>query len=471
MRDPRLFPRRRRARRAEILPVLRSYASPARRLAHVWTPPMLRPIMLLLSFALPFPRTALAAPPPPVVQTRLALDHLGQAAIDWQNTFQCSGCHKQPITLAAYATAAANGHDAPRPGVVDALITGTVSGTSGQDANGCFSFGGTGSFITATTVAGRGLEATERYLVRTLGPNVQAAADCLLARQSADGRLPADRAENPVAQGDFATTAHGVYVWNRAYERTGVAAYHNAAVSAAAWLRTRISAMEAAPATFTTQDKTMLLAGLVAMGAGTSDPDVARMRSLLASSQLPDGSWKIQSANVGGNGYATGLGIYALRAAGVDRGDPVLEAGRAWLLSHVAPDGSWAANDWSGGTPSAVAPSMWATLALASFPSPLATLRLSGSAITWSAVEGADAYDVARGSVSALSESGNSVPLGPLTCVASAIPGTSTTDGAVPAPGQALFYVFRVRWANEHDIYGRSSGGRDQAPGFGDCAQ
>src|SRR5262245_47103220 len=156
-------------------------------------------------------RLALGTPPPPVVQTRLALDHLGQAAIDWQNTVQCSGCHKQPVTLAAYATAASNGHDAPRPGVVDALITGTLSGTSGQDANGCFSFGGSGSFTTATTVAGRGLEATDRYLRWTLGANLQAAADCLRPRQAADGRLAADRAENPVAQGDFATTAHGIY--------------------------------------------------------------------------------------------------------------------------------------------------------------------------------------------------------------------------------------------------------------------
>jgi hypothetical protein len=425
----------------------------------------------LLLVALPLARAVLAVPAPPVVQTRLALDHLGQAAIDWQIAFGCSGCHKQPITLAAYATAAANGHDAPRPGVVAALITGTLSGTSGQDANGCFSFAGGGSFTTATTVAGRGLEATDRYLGHPLPANLQAAADCLRPRQAADGRLAADRAENPVAQGDFATTAHGIYVWNRTYERTGVAVYHASAASASAWLRTRISVIEAAPASFTTQDKAMLLAGLGAMGAGTSDPDVARMRALLASSQLPDGSWKIQSANVGGNGYATGLGVYALRQAGVGRGDPVLEGGLAWLLLHELPDGSWDANDWTGGTPSAVAPSMWAALALASFPSPLATLRLSGSAITWTAVEGAEAYDVVRGSVSALLESGSSVPLGPLTCVAPAIPGTSATDGAVPAPGQAFFYVFRIRWANEHDVYGRSSGGRDRVPGFGDCAQ
>jgi len=427
--------------------------------------------LALLLLSLSPTGAALATPPPPVVQARLALDHLGQTAIDWQNTFGCSGCHKQPVTLAAYAAAAAGGHDAPKPGVVDALITGTLSGSSGQGADGCFSFGGTASFTTATTVAGRGLEATDRYLRHALGASLQAAADCIRARQAANGSLPADRSENPVAQGDFATTAHGIYVWNRTYERTAVAAYHDAAASAAAWLRGRISAIEAAPSTFTTQDKTMLLAGLGAMGAGTSDPDVARMRTLLAASQLPDGSWKIQSANAAGNGYATGLGVYALRAAGVDRGDPVLEAGRAWLLSHQQPDGSWTANDWVGGTPSAVAPSMWAALALASFPSPLATLRLTGSAITWSAVEGAENYDVVRGSVSALTESAGAASLGPLSCLAAAVPDLQATDAAVPAPGQAFFYVFRIRRTNAHDIYGRTSGGHDRTPGSGDCPQ
>ena len=42
----------------------------------------------LLLLVLPWLAGAsLAAPAPPVIQTRLALDHLGQAAIDWQNTF------------------------------------------------------------------------------------------------------------------------------------------------------------------------------------------------------------------------------------------------------------------------------------------------------------------------------------------------------------------------------------------------
>src|SRR6185295_18895582 len=156
--------------------------------------------------------------------------------------------------------------------------------------------------------AGRGLEATERRLGRPLGPNLKAAADCLRARQAADGRLPADSVENPVSQGDFVTTSHAVSIWQRVYERTAEAVYHDAGALAVSWLRGRIGAIEAAPSSFTTQDKAMLLAGLGASGAGLADSDVARVRALLAAAQLPDGSWKIQSANAAGNAYATGLG-------------------------------------------------------------------------------------------------------------------------------------------------------------------
>lgn len=409
------------------------------------------------------------SPMPPVVQTRKALDRLAQAALAWQGQFNCSGCHKQPITLAALGTAVSRGHDAPLPGVVDALLNGTLQGTSGQNAAGCFSFAGSSGFTMATTFAGRGLEASDRYLRSSLGPNVLAAASCLLAKQAVDGRLPADSSELPVSQGDFVTTAHGAYVWKRAFERSGASAFHDAADRAVAWLRGRIAAIEAAPASFTTQDKAMLLAGLGASGAGPSDPDVVRIRAVLAGAQLGNGSWKIQSSTGGGNAHATGQALFALRSAGFDLDDPVVDAGRTWLLANQQADGSWLANDWVGGSPSQVAPSMWAALALATFPSPLATLRAAGSTISWSEVEGADGYDLIRGSVSSLAGSPGTVSLGAVSCLASSASGTSTQDPGLPSPGQAFFYVFRIRWAGNRDGYGRSSDGRERIPLAGDC--
>lgn len=271
------------------------------------------------------------------------------------------------------------------------------------------------------------------------------------------------------SQGDFVTTAHGSYVWKRAFERTGSTAYHDAADSAVAWLRGKIAAIEGAPSSYTTQDKAMLMAGLGEAGAGPSDPDVTRMRVLLAAAQLGDGSWKIQSSKAGGNAYATGLAVFALRSAGFDRTDPVLEAGRSWLLTNQQADGSWPASNWTPSSPSQVAPSMWGALALATFPSPLATLRAAGSTIEWSAVEGAESYGLIRGSVASLSDSGGAVDLGAVTCLASATGATSAPDPGVPSPDSAYFYVFRIRWDQNHDSYGRASDGRERSPSAGDC--
>jgi hypothetical protein len=406
---------------------------------------------------------------PPVVQTRRALDRLSQAALAWQGQFACSGCHKQPLTLGALAIARSRGHDAPPSGTVDALIAGTLEGTSGQDANGCFSFAGGSGFTMATTYAGRGLELTERFLRSSLGGNVQAAAGCLLGRQAADGRLAADSTELPVSQGDFVTTAHAVSVWTRAFERTGSSAYQTAASRAALWLRGRITAVEAAPSSFTTQDKAMLLAGLAAAGAGTGDPDALRMRAVIASAQQGDGSWKIQTSSAGGNAFATGLAVFALRASGFDLSDPALSAGRSWLLLNQQADGSWPAVNWAGGAPSQVAPSMWGALALATFPSPLATLHVDIGTVSWSQVEGADAYDLLRGSVSSLSGSPGAVSLGPVTCLARAAVGTSAPDPVAPPTGSAWFYVFRIRWNGAPDSLGRSSDGRERSATSGDC--
>lgn len=407
---------------------------------------------------------------PPVVQTRRALDNLGQVALAWQAQFNCSGCHKQPITLLAMGTAVSRGHDAPLPGVVDALLAGTLQGTSGQNAAGCFSFGGTSNFTMSTTYAGRGLEATDRYLRSHLGPNVQGAANCLLARQEVDGHLQADSAELPVSQGNFVTTAHASQVWRRAFARTGTIAYQDAEGRALTWLRGRIAAIEAAPASFTTQDMAMLLAGLGEAGAGPSDPDVVRMRAVLAGIQLPNGSWKIMNnPPVAGNAYGTGLAVLAMRSAGFGLEDPALAAGRTWLLANQQANGAWPANDWVGGNPSLVAPSMWGALALATFPSPLATLQATGNTIAWSQVEGAESYDLIRGSVSSLAGSGGTINLGAVNCVAPAATETSAQDPSVPAPGGAFFYLFRIRWAGNRDSYGRSSDGRERLPLAGDC--
>src|SRR5262249_12790167 len=167
-----------------------------------------------------------------------------------------------------------------------------------------------------TTFGGRGLEGYSRAFGAGKDSSLLAAANCLRSRQEADGSLLSDHTEQPVAEGNYITTAHGVTTWMRAFEVSGNPAYASASSGAATWLRGQIASIEASPSSFTTQDKAMLLAGLGQSGAGPSDPDVVRMRTLLAADQLSDGSWKINSTTGGGNGYGTGLAVFALRAAG-----------------------------------------------------------------------------------------------------------------------------------------------------------
>jgi hypothetical protein len=211
-------------------------------------------------------------PTPPVGRTRLALDHLAAAATAWHEGFQCGGCHKLPLTIAALSVARANGHDAPPPGTVAELVERLLDSDDRQDAQGCFSLDGQGITM-ATTYTARGMEAYDRHFDAKLRASLQAAAECLLGRQEADGRLTADLDGPPPSQGSFVTTANGALAWARAFELDGNPAYGNAANGAVAWLRSRIPTIEASPATFTTQDKAMLLMGLATAGTGPTDPD------------------------------------------------------------------------------------------------------------------------------------------------------------------------------------------------------
>ena len=407
---------------------------------------------------------------PPVVQTRRALDFLGDAAIAWQNQFDCSGCHKQPLTVAALGAARASGYEAPRPGIVEALMVGGLSGSSGQGPDGCFSFNRGGSFTVATTLGGRGLEAYNLYFGADRSSELLAAAACLLGRQNADGRLASDRLELPVAQGDFITTGLGVFSWTRAFEVSGNVAYETARNQAVTWLRGQIGTMETGPTGFTTQDKSMLLAGLGRAGAGPSDPDVVRMRNVLAGEQLADGSWKLQSTTGGGNAYATGQVVFALRSAGYDRTDPAVDLATIWLLDNQLGNGSWSVVHWQGGGPSAVVPSMWGAAALATYPSPLNGLGVgSDTVIQWNQVDGAESYDLLRGLVSQLAQLPDRVDLGAVDCLAAASPATSAQDLEVPVMGEAFFYLMRIGWGVNKDIYGLSSGGLDRLPFVGGC--
>jgi hypothetical protein len=115
-----------------------------------------------------------------------------------------------------------------------------------------------------------------------------------------------------------------------------------------------------------------------------------------------------------------------------------------------------------------------ATAALAPFFPPLLDLLAQNPAATllrWNFLGTAYRYDAARGDLASLGFAGDSVDLGPLTCVEDDSPDLHTggrEDGEVPEPGRGFFYVARGVRAGVAGAYGHSSDGRERV-GAGGC--
>ena len=76
-------------------------------------------------------------------------------------------------------------------------------------------------------------------------------------------------------------------------------------------------------------------------------------------------------------------------------------------------------------------------------------------------------FDVARGDVAALRETGASIDLGALTCIEEDSIDTASITSETPASGAAFFYVVRPNNLNGH--YGTGSSGKSRTPSSGDC--
>jgi len=95
-----------------------------------------------------------------------------------------------------------------------------------------------------------------------------------------------------------------------------------------------------------------------------------------------------------------------------------------------------------------------------------------GTLVAWDPVPGAIGYNVIRGSLSNLQDTGNSVDLGQVACIVGATTATDTSgheDLAEPAIGAVFFYL--GAYDDGAGInYGSSSSGMPMAPGSGDCS-
>ena len=107
-----------------------------------------------------------------------------------------------------------------------------------------------------------------------------------------------------------------------------------------------------------------------------------------------------------------------------------------------------------------------------------AVLRISDPVATrmdWDVETGPRFYDAIRGNLAELSDAGGSISLGSVVCIENDSADTTTAgspDSAVPAVGEAFFYLYRGMEgaAVPGGAYGSSSAGFERLPASGDCA-
>jgi len=95
----------------------------------------------------------------------------------------------------------------------------------------------------------------------------------------------------------------------------------------------------------------------------------------------------------------------------------------------------------------------------------------SGTWVSWPAVSGAESYDVIRGQLNNVVETGMEINLGTVVCIEANSTDENTLgweDGSLPEPGQAFFYVAEY-FDGISSTYGTEDASKPRVPGVGDC--
>jgi hypothetical protein len=222
--------------------------------------------------------------------------------------------------------------------------------------------------------------------------------------------------------------------------------------------------VDAVPSVLWPPNHNMSTVNTTVAAADVCDPSVT-ITLVSATSDEPD------DVNGGGDGFTTNdiqLGespfTLLLRAERQGGGD-----GRVYTLTYVA-------SDHSGNSSLPMATEVDVPHDLGDVVEPLA-LTVNGkqsTVVAWGSVFGAEHYDVVRGNLSELRISGSDVDLGHVTCIEQGSIDTSTSgreDTAIPAPGQAFFYVVQFFDGVQESSYGSESVGRARViqKNNGDC--
>jgi outer membrane protein OmpA-like peptidoglycan-associated protein len=275
-------------------------------------------------------------------------DWLQTAAVDWQRSHTCFGCHVQSQVIMGLAVAEKGKYVVNRA-CLDELAKFTQSM---QHDDGTYH---DGQHITATSFASMALGyyadiAAKKDAKLTKG------AEWLLKQQQKSGEMPSDHNEPPIDQGSLMITANSVYAFTAAYQQSHDLRFKRAADEGLLFISSTKPE--------TTQDKVFAILALSKYGTPLQRKLVPGVVEQLKKEQHEDGGWGERS-DMQANAYATGQVLYAFKQAGESIETPEFEHGVRFLLTKQKDTGAWPSMNSQSGRPSEFAPTMWTVIGLA----------------------------------------------------------------------------------------------------------
>ncbi len=246
-------------------------------------------------------------------------DWLQTAAVDWQRSHSCFGCHVQSQVIMGLAVAEKGKYVVNRA-CLDELVKFTQTA---QHDDGSYH---DAQHITATSFASMAL-GYYADIGAEKDAKLKKAAEWLLKQQQKSGEVPSDHDEPPIDQGSLMITANSVYAFMAAYRQSHDLRFKRAADQGLVFM--------SATKPETTQDKVFVILGLSKYGTPLQRKLVPGVVEQLKKEQHPDGGW----------GERTDM--------------------QANVLTKQKDTGAWPSMNSQSGRPSEFAPTMWTVIGLA----------------------------------------------------------------------------------------------------------
>jgi N-acyl-D-amino-acid deacylase len=288
---------------------------------------------LVLALLLGCVSAARAEAPPEGVKTAIekGLRRIETGAASYTKNRACFSCHHQAMSMLSLTAARQRGFRV-EPEEIQRQTDFTLK-TFAEKKDTIAKGQGVAGGNTQAAYALYALDAVRHPADETTAVLVQ----YLLGRQRADGAWPALTSRPPTEGSAFTNTAlalRGLRVYGPAPEAKDAGELRERLERAFArgkeWL------LQNKPANL--EDRVWHLRGLVYAGAGQEQVEAAR--AALLKEQKEDGSWA-QLPDLGGDAYATGNALMALRLAGLPADDPAYGKGVRYLLATQQEDGAW----------------------------------------------------------------------------------------------------------------------------------